>query len=95
MIEMLWRKPLLSTSQLKLLHALANGASLKSHRFIDGAKMYQLHPLDGVVEPVDPPVVEALLAHGFITSNQKFPVATFTLTESGHILAAKSTLSNL
>ncbi len=78
----------LSPAQARLLGALENGFSLKSHRYLDGAKVYRLHPLDGPAEPVDRAVVEALQERRLIQSNQKFPTATYLLTPAGKELAA-------
>jgi hypothetical protein len=79
----------LSEAQAKLLHALVNGYTLKSHRYLDGTKIYQLHPLDGPAAPVQKSRVDSLQKQGLITSNQKFPVATYSLTEQGRELAAR------
>jgi aryl-alcohol dehydrogenase-like predicted oxidoreductase len=73
--------------QLKVLLALLNGASLKSHRYLDGTKIYQLHWPDGTAEPIPQRVVEALVKQGLIYSNQKFPAATYLLTEAGRAAA--------
>lgn len=67
----------------RLLLAIAQGHFLKSHRDVDGHKVYQLHALDGSLATVVWEVVETLQAQGLIASNQKFPVATFWLTEAG------------
>jgi hypothetical protein len=77
----------LSTTQEKIIRALAQGAVLKSHRYLEGAKLYKLHPLDGAAETVRSAAVEALKGHGLIESNQKFPAATYLLTEKGRQLA--------
>jgi hypothetical protein len=79
----------LSKAQAKLLCALINGYTLKSHRYLDGTKIYQLHPLDGPAEPIQKSRVDSLQKQGLITSNQKFPVATYSLTEQGRELAAR------
>ncbi len=81
-----------------MLCALLHGATLKSHRYLDGTKIYQLHPLAGPAEPVQKSRVDSLQKQGLITSNQKFPVATYSLTEQGRELAArleKATLPHL
>ena len=72
-----------------MLCALLHGATLKSHRYLDGTKIYQLHPLAGPAEPVQKSRVDSLQKQGLITSNQKFPVATYSLTEQGRELAAR------
>ena len=64
-----------------ILQALIDGATLKAHRYLDGAKLYKLHPLDGPVEPVERATVDYLKQQGFIKSNMKFPAATYLLTE--------------
>jgi len=66
-----------------ILRAMLDGAALKAHRTLDGAKVHLLHPLAGPAEPVDPAAVEYLRRHGLIASNMKFPVATYILTEAG------------
>ncbi|MBE7552755.1 MAG: hypothetical protein HS126_16925 [Anaerolineales bacterium] len=78
----------LSKAEVKLLSALMNGSTLKSHRYLDGTKVYQLHSLEGQAKPVQQRHVEALQRRDFIISNQKFPVATYSLTEQGRQLAA-------
>lgn len=81
-----------------MLCALLHGVTLKSHRYLDGTKIYQLHPLAGPAEPVQKSRVDSLQKQGLITSNQKFPVATYSLTEQGRELAArleKATLPHL
>ena len=74
----------------RILLALAQGHALKSHRDVDGGKVYQLHSLDGPAETVARAAVEYLQDHGLIDSNKKFPAATFWLTERG-----KATLTKL
>jgi hypothetical protein len=81
--------PRLSKAESNLLYALLNGSTLKSHRYLDGTKIYQVHSLAGQVEPVQKRLVETLQKHGFITSNQKFPAATYLLTEQGRAVAAR------
>lgn len=83
-------KPLfLTKTQKKVLRALINGWTLKSHRYLDGRKEYQLHPLDGPAQPVNRLTVEILKTRRLVGSNQKFPAATFLLTEKGKRVAAK------
>ncbi len=77
-----------SKAEVKILHALLNGYTLKSHRYLDGTKVYQLHSLNGSTELIQKHVVEALQTQGLIYSNQKFPAATYSLTERGKELAA-------
>ena len=73
----------LTHPQQHVLPAISNGSTLKSQRYLDGAKVFQLHPLDGPVEPVRRATVQALIDRGLIDSNQKFPAATYWLTERG------------
>ena len=76
-----------SKAEAKILSALLNGATLKSHRYLDGVKIYQLHFLNGAVESVDKHVVETLQAQGLLYSNQKFPAATYLFTQQGRAAA--------
>ncbi len=73
-----------------ILHAILDGATLKVHRTMDGAKTHLLHPLTGPAEPVDPAAVEALRQRGLIASNMKFPAATYVLTERGIAVATSN-----
>ena len=77
----------LSRPQADLLRAMIAGGVLKAHRYLDGRKIYQLHPLTGPAEPVERSTVEFLKAQHLIDSNKKFPVATYLLTEKGLKLA--------
>lgn len=76
--------------QQQILDAMGQGWTLKSHRFLDGAKVYRLHSLDGEIRQASAAAVEALLQQGLIQSNQKFPAATFLLTETGRALAGQA-----
>ena len=78
----------LSKTQKRVLLALAYGCSLKSHRYLDGSKVYQLHPLDRPAETIRRTTVDYLFEHRLIDSNKKFPAATYWLTEKGKTLAA-------
>lgn len=73
----------LSAAHKEVLLAMASGSTLKSHRYLDGAKIYQLHPLDGPAETLSRTVVDSLVEHRLIDSNKKFPAATYWLTEAG------------
>jgi len=73
----------LSERQRRLLLAMARGMRLKDHRDIEGHKTYALHSPDGSRQPVDPSDVAALVDLGLISSNKKFPSATYWLTEHG------------
>lgn len=70
-----------------VLRQLANGDYLKSHRYLDGTKVFQLHGLDGSTTEVSHTVVDLLLKEGLVSSNQKFPAATYMLTPAGSTLA--------
>lgn len=72
-----------------VLAALAAGWTLKSHRTLDGEKRYRLHSLDGAVADVEPSVVERLTARRLVQSNQKFPAATYLLTDRGRDFARR------
>jgi hypothetical protein len=76
-----------SKAQAQLLLALLTGSTLKSHRYLDGVKVFQLHSLEGEAVLVQKQVVDTLQAQGLISSNQKFPAATYSLTEQGRELA--------
>ena len=77
----------LSKEARHTLQAMAKGAFLKSHRYLDGTKQYRLHPLEGEPHIVQRRVADALLSHGLVSSNQKFPTATYMLTEKGRSAA--------
>lgn len=67
-----------------MLLAMGEGATLKSHRFLDGEKVYRLHSLDGErVESVEQVMVESLRELGLIVGNMKFPAGTYLLTDKG------------
>lgn len=76
-------------AQKYIICAMAEGQFLKSHRDLDGMKVFKLHTPSGRTEIVPPNVVRSLRDKGWIESNKKFPVANFWLTEKGHILAAQ------
>jgi len=73
----------LSKEEENVLRCLIKGDTLKSHRDIDGNKVYKLHPLVGPAIVVNSQVVDKLKKLGLIGSNQKFPAATYLLTEKG------------
>lgn len=77
----------LTSHQQSLLHAMITGHSLKSHRYLDGTKEFRLHALTGEETPVQRSLVNWLIENSLVTSNQKFPAATFTLTDKGRALA--------
>ena len=73
----------LTSAQVELLRAIADGQTLKSHRDLEGHKEYRLHTLDGQSTLVAWEDVAALQSAGLIDSNKKFPAATYWLTDSG------------
>lgn len=73
----------MTESQRALLRAIAGGQRLKDHRDIDGLKTYVLHAPDDSGSVVATEDVEALVEAGLISSNKKFPSATYWLTEEG------------
>jgi hypothetical protein len=73
----------LTTSQRRVLLAMSHQSTLKSHRDIEGNKVYRLHTLDGASEDIPAALVEALCGKGLIDSNKKFPASTYWLTELG------------
>jgi hypothetical protein len=77
----------LSQEARRVLLSLNAGALLKSHRSLDGAKDFQVHPLDSAPVHVRQAIVDALLRDGLVTSNQKFPAATYLLTDRGREVA--------
>lgn len=77
---------LLPQAERRVLKAIADGWTLRSQRFLDGRKLYFLHALSGEKEAVAPSVVQGLLRRGLVQSNQKFPVATYLLTDRGRRL---------
>jgi hypothetical protein len=80
----------LNQTEKTLLTALLQGSTLKSHRYLDGVKLYHLHPLDSSpVQAVEPALVEQLKAKGLIDSNMKFPAATYLLTQAGAAVAVQ------
>ncbi|MFT5196615.1 MAG: hypothetical protein ACI9EW_000793 [Cellvibrionaceae bacterium] len=81
-----WR---LTTADFNLIGKLNNGYTLKSHRYLDGAKRYTLYSPDGAKNDVLWGHVQKLLKLKIITTNQKFPAATFLLTSLGQSLATE------
>lgn len=77
----------LSPAESMVLRGLLAGGALKSHRQLDGQKLYRLHPLEGAPEDIAWATVERLKRRGLIDSNKKFPAATYLLTEKGRVLA--------
>jgi len=81
----------LTAVQQQLLQAMAAGATLKAHRSLDGEKQYRLHPLGGESQEVPATAVAGLEKLRLLHSNQKFPAATFLLTDRGRQVAAELT----
>ncbi len=81
----------LSTAEKELLTAVAQGDTLKSHRHLDGQKEYKRWPANPDEPPTAVPyeLVQSLLDKKLITTNQKFPAATFLLTTAGKDLVAQ------
>jgi hypothetical protein len=69
--------------RLALLQLMAAGMRLKDHRDIEGRKAFVLHREDDSGVPVEESDVAALVDAGLISSNKKFPAATYWLTENG------------
>ena len=79
----MYRSMRLTSAQIRLLQAISNGLTLKSHRDLEGHKEYRLHDLHGQSAIVPWEEVEDLQAAGLIDSNKKFPSATYWLTDAG------------
>ena len=79
----------LSEDEGSILIALLQGWMLKSHRSLNGEKIYQLHALSGKSQRVNKHSVSRLQKRGYIASNQKFPAATYILTKTGQAYASK------
>ncbi|MDE0312026.1 MAG: hypothetical protein OXI52_07150 [Caldilineaceae bacterium] len=69
--------------QKLILRSLLDGATLKSHRYLDGGKEYRLHPLCGDAAQVPEQEVRGLEERGLLLSNHKFPAATLYLSRHG------------
>ncbi len=72
--------------RLEMLQFMSSGLRLKDHRDIEGRKTFVLHREDDSGEPVNEADVDALVSAGLISSNKKFPAATYWLTEQGKAL---------
>ncbi|MBX3053311.1 MAG: hypothetical protein KF753_17640 [Caldilineaceae bacterium] len=88
-LSRLFRRNRLTDPQQAVLAALLEGWTLKSHRTLDGQKAYRLHGLNGEIIDVADGVVDGLAAAKLLQSNQKFPAATYLLTQKGHSLATR------
>lgn len=73
----------LSREAIQIFHAVGQGATIKVHRTLDGAKRHKIHPLQADAFEVSAAAVHALEKRGWLRSNLKFPVATYLLTEQG------------
>ena len=82
----------LTEAQVDVLCAMLEGSILKSCRYLDGTKVYRLRTLENSdEEAVDGSIVEELKAQGLISSNMKFPAATYLLSARGAEIAASLT----
>jgi hypothetical protein len=93
MFGWLWRLGL-SKEALQILHAMQMGWTLKSHRYLDGTKVYRMHSLGGEILEVRDADVAGLLRRGLLHSNQKFPAATFLLSDCGERFLRRSGLAS-
>jgi hypothetical protein len=79
----------LRSEEKEILRALVSGYQLKSHRELDGSKLYALHNAsDNSTRPVSVSSIERLRDLEFIAGNMKFPAATYLLTPKGERVAA-------
>lgn len=83
-----WRA--LTATEIQVLCAIQAGWTLKSHRYLDGKKIYRLHSLHGEQVELPDAVVGPLIQRRFVHSNQKFPAATFLLTDAGYEVLAQA-----
>ena len=72
-----------SPTQKRILQSLLDGATLKSHRYLDGSKEYRLHPLGGESTRVPEQDVHGLVDFGLLSSNHKFPASSLFLSQRG------------
>ena len=89
MFGWLWRFGL-TKEERQILQFMQMGWTLKSHRYLNGTKVYRLHSLGGEAVEVRDGVVAGLLRRGLLHSNQKFPAATFLLSERGEHFLRRS-----
>jgi hypothetical protein len=86
----------LRSEEKEVLRALVSGYQLKSHRYLDGEKVYTLHDTaTDATQPVPVAAVDRLRDLGLIAGNMKFPAATYLLTAEGERVAASLTTSPL
>ncbi len=88
-LSRLFRRNQLTDPQQAVLTALLKGWTLKSHRTLDGQKVYRLHGLSGEVKEVADGAVDTLVAAQLVQSNLKFPAATYLLTQKGQATALR------
>jgi DNA-binding HxlR family transcriptional regulator len=80
----------LSPEAENVIVQLAEGWTLKAHRYLDGRKEYRLHSLgDAAPQAVMARTVRQLQRRRLIHSNMKFPAASYLLTERGQAVAAR------
>ena len=80
----------LSDEQQMILVAVFQGAALRSHRDLEGNKMYLLHfGEEGEKREIGRNTTLNLRKKRLIETNHKFPSATFLLTTRGNAIAAK------
>ncbi|MFN8446870.1 MAG: hypothetical protein U0175_39115 [Caldilineaceae bacterium] len=83
----------MSREAKRVLAALLQGAVLKAHRDLDGVKAHKLHFSETAQEAViEDQVINSLWQRGLISSNMKFPVATYMLTEAGRQYSTRTLL---
>ncbi len=83
----------LSPTQLHVIRALAQGCALRSHRYLNGVKVFKLYLPDEKVETVRSSTMDVLERERLIYSNHKFPAAAYTLTVRGKEFAAAAGLT--
>lgn len=88
-VSNLFKPNRLTDPQKAVLTALREGWTLKSHRTLDGQKVYRLHALNGEVIEVTDAVIDSLATAKLLQSNQKFPAATYLLTQKGQVAATR------
>ena len=78
----------LSTTQIEVIQALAQGRALRSHRYLDGVKQFKLYGPGEKVVTLRSTTMAVLERERLIYSNHKFPAASYTLTDRGKEFAA-------
>jgi hypothetical protein len=77
----------LTLAQRALLCALAQGRTLKGHRYLNGRKTFRLYDSTKLLYDVADADVAALQRYRLLDSNMKFPAATFFLSARGLAVA--------